>query len=108
MRSKSNLLQALTSLALGREAPCRQRHAAQIAALVATALFMENLDGAIIVTAPPQLALSFGTDPVGLNIGVTVYMLTLAVHSCRESIGIWLVEPPHFSMRRGCHWPPTR
>ena len=78
-RSKSNLLQALTSLPLGREAPYRQRRATQIAALVAAALFMENLDGAIIVTALPQMAQSFGTDPVSLNIGVTVYMLTLAV-----------------------------
>ncbi len=78
-RSKSSLLQALTSLALGREAPYRQRRATQIAALVAAALFMENLDGAIIVTALPQMARSFGTDPVSLNIGVTAYMLALAV-----------------------------
>jgi MFS family permease len=40
---------------------------------------MENLDSTIIVTALPQMALSFGADPVGLNIGVTAYTLTLAV-----------------------------
>ncbi|HYZ61831.1 MAG TPA: MFS transporter [Acetobacteraceae bacterium] len=51
----------------------------QITALVAAALFMENLDSTVIVTALPQMARSFGTDPVGLNIGVTVYTLTLAV-----------------------------
>ena len=78
-RSKSSLLQALTSLALGREEPCRQRRATQIAALVAAALFMENLDSTVIVTALPQMARSFGTDPVGLNVGVTAYTLTLAV-----------------------------
>jgi MFS family permease len=94
-RSKSNLLQALTSLPLGREAPYRQRRATQIAALVAAALFMENLDGAIIVTALPQMAQSFGTDPVSLNIGVTVYMLTLAVFI---PVSGWLAD--RFGARR--------
>jgi EmrB/QacA subfamily drug resistance transporter len=94
-RSKSSLLQALTSMALGRETPDRQRRAAQIAALVAAALFMENLDGAIIVTALPQMAQSFGTDPVSLNIGVTVYMLTLAVFI---PISGWLAD--RFGARR--------
>jgi hypothetical protein len=47
------------------------RRATQITALVAAALFMENLDSTIIVTALPQMARSFGTDPVALNIGIT-------------------------------------
>jgi hypothetical protein len=41
-----------------------------IAALFAAALFMENLDSTIIVTGLPQMARSFSTDAVGLNIGV--------------------------------------
>jgi hypothetical protein len=52
------------------EEPLRQRRAIRIAALIATALFMENLDSNIIVTALPQMARSFG-PPIGLNIGVT-------------------------------------
>ena len=101
-RSKSSLLQAFTSLAPGREAPCRQRRSTQIAALVAAALFMENLDGAIIVTALPQMAQSFGTDPVSLNIGVTVYMLTLAF-SFRSAAG-WQID----SALGACLPPPSR
>ena len=52
------------------EEPLRQRRAIRIAALITTALFMENLDSNIIVTALPQMARSFG-PPIGLNIGVT-------------------------------------
>src|ERR1700692_360391 len=47
--------------------------------LVAGAFFMENLDGTVIATALPQMAVSFGAHPVDLNLGMTVYMLTLAV-----------------------------
>lgn len=50
-----------------------------IALLVASAMFMENLDGTIIVTALPQMAESFGVLPVDLNLGVSAYLLTLAV-----------------------------
>jgi EmrB/QacA subfamily drug resistance transporter len=47
--------------------------------LVAAAFFMENLDGTIIATALPQMARSFGVLPVDLGIGITAYLLTLAV-----------------------------
>lgn len=47
--------------------------------LVAGAFFMENLDGTVIVTAIPQMADSFGVDPVDLSIGVSAYILALAV-----------------------------
>ncbi|MGA2043251.1 MAG: MFS transporter [Roseiarcus sp.] len=50
-----------------------------IALLVAGAFFMENLDGAVIVTALPQMAASFGVHPVDLSIGVSSYVLTLAI-----------------------------
>jgi EmrB/QacA subfamily drug resistance transporter len=50
-----------------------------IALLVAGAFFMENLDGTVIATALPQMAESFRASPVSLNIGMTAYMLTLAV-----------------------------
>jgi EmrB/QacA subfamily drug resistance transporter len=50
-----------------------------IALLVAGAFFMENLDGTVIATALPQMALSFRASPVDLNMGMTAYMLTLAV-----------------------------
>ena len=47
--------------------------------LVAAAFFMENLDGTIIATALPQMAQSFHVLPVDLGIGITAYLLTLAV-----------------------------
>ena len=50
-----------------------------VAVLVAGAFFMENLDGTVIATALPQMALSFHASPVDLNMGMTAYMLTLAV-----------------------------
>jgi MFS family permease len=40
---------------------------------------MENLDGTVIATAMPQMARSFDASPVDLNIGMTAYLLALAV-----------------------------
>src|SRR5579862_947748 len=50
-----------------------------ISILVATAFFMENLDGTVIATALPQMGKSFHVSPVDLNIGMTAYLLMLAV-----------------------------
>jgi EmrB/QacA subfamily drug resistance transporter len=50
-----------------------------VLSLVSAALFMELLDGTIIATALPQMAKSFNVSAVSLNIGMTAYMLTLAV-----------------------------
>jgi EmrB/QacA subfamily drug resistance transporter len=50
-----------------------------ITMLIAGAVFMENLDGTIIATALPQMARSFHIGAVSLNIGMTAYLLTLAV-----------------------------
>jgi EmrB/QacA subfamily drug resistance transporter len=55
------------------------RQSSIIALLVAGALFMEQLDGTVIATALPQMAASFGVAPVDLNIGISAYMLTVAV-----------------------------
>jgi MFS family permease len=59
------------------EIPARQ--SSVIALLVAGALFMEQLDGTVIATALPQMALTFGVAPVDLNIGISAYLLTVAV-----------------------------
>jgi EmrB/QacA subfamily drug resistance transporter len=50
-----------------------------VTTLIACAFFMEMLDGTIIATALPQMARSFHVGPVSLNMGMTAYMLTLAV-----------------------------
>ncbi|HEX2652452.1 MAG TPA: MFS transporter, partial [Xanthobacteraceae bacterium] len=54
------------------------RQSVTIALLVAGALFMEHLDGTVIATALPQMAQTFGVEPVDLNIGMSAYLLTLA------------------------------
>ncbi len=54
-------------------------HLRLIMALVTGALFMEILDASIIITALPSMARDFGTSAVGLNIGVSAYLLTLGI-----------------------------
>jgi EmrB/QacA subfamily drug resistance transporter len=61
------------------ESPLPSAKSTSIAILVAGAFFMENLDGTIIATALPQIGRSFQVNPVDLNIGMTAYMLMLAV-----------------------------
>lgn len=50
-----------------------------VALLVAGAFFMEFLDSTVIATAIPQMAATFGVRPADLGIGVSAYVLTLAV-----------------------------
>lgn len=50
-----------------------------LALLVASAFFMENLDGTIIATAAPRMAASFRVQSVDLNVTITVYLVTLAM-----------------------------
>lgn len=47
--------------------------------LVAATFFMEYLDTTVIATALPQMAHSFGVGPNALSLGMTAYMLALAV-----------------------------
>src|SRR6185503_14277949 len=47
--------------------------------IVVTALFMENLDSTVITTALPQMAISFDTTTIHLSVGITSYVLSLAI-----------------------------
>lgn len=47
--------------------------------IIASALFMENLDSTIIATALPQIALALQEDPLHLSLAITAYLLSLAV-----------------------------
>jgi EmrB/QacA subfamily drug resistance transporter len=49
-----------------------------VAFVVAVSFFMQFLDGTIITTSLPQMATSFGVEPVSMSIGITVYLLTMA------------------------------
>jgi EmrB/QacA subfamily drug resistance transporter len=61
------------------DAAHRARNPMVIATIVSIAFFMESLDSTVIVTALPQMAHSFGESSVRLSLGISVYMLTLAV-----------------------------
>ncbi|MFJ2690769.1 DHA2 family efflux MFS transporter permease subunit [Pseudomonas sp. NPDC087336] len=56
-----------------------QRRSTWIALLVAVTFFMENLDATVIATALPDMARTFGVAAVDLNIGMSAYMLAVAV-----------------------------
>ena len=55
------------------------RSAVLTALIVATALFMENMDGTVIATSLPAIARDLHQDPIVLKLALTSYMLTLAV-----------------------------
>ncbi|EGF33950.1 MFS superfamily drug efflux transporter [Oxalobacteraceae bacterium IMCC9480] len=63
--------------------------------VVATALFMEQLDSTIINTAVPSMAISLGVTPLSLKAVVTSYILSLAV--CIPVSG-WMAD--RFGTRR--------
>jgi EmrB/QacA subfamily drug resistance transporter len=54
-------------------------HSAALPYIVAGTFFMEYLDTTIIATALPQMAQSFAVGPNEVSLGMTAYMLTLAV-----------------------------
>src|SRR5271170_120662 len=47
--------------------------------IIATALFMENMDSTVIATSLPAIARALGTDPLALKLAVTSYLLSLAI-----------------------------
>ncbi len=55
------------------------RPAILTALIIATALFMENMDGTVLSTSLPAIAKDLGQDPIVLKLALTSYLLTLAV-----------------------------
>ncbi|KAF1013518.1 MAG: putative transport protein HsrA [Stenotrophomonas maltophilia] len=74
--------------------PGRQRNTL-IALLVASAFFMENLDGTVIATAIPTMARDFAVLPADLGLGISAYLLTLGIFI---PISGWMAE--RFGSRR--------
>lgn len=50
-----------------------------VAAIVASALFMQNLDSAVVATVLPAMARDLGADPVHLSVAITSYLVALCV-----------------------------
>ena len=61
----------------------------RLALLVAATFFMEFLDGSILTTALPKMAAAMGVHAIDLNIGVSIYALTLSIFILP---GAWLVD----------------
>src|ERR1700748_1693619 len=55
------------------------RPAVVTALIIATALFMENMDGTVLATSLPAIAADLHQDPIALKLALTSYLLTLAV-----------------------------
>ena len=47
--------------------------------IVATALFMANLDATVLATSLPEIAKDLGLNPIHLKLALTSYLLALAV-----------------------------
>jgi EmrB/QacA subfamily drug resistance transporter len=47
--------------------------------IIATGLFMENLDSTVLSTALPTIAREFGASPIHLKLALTSYLLSLAI-----------------------------
>lgn len=61
------------------ELPDRPRDPRLIAAVVASALFMQNLDSTAVATALPAMAGDFGENPARMGAAVTSYLVALTV-----------------------------
>jgi len=51
----------------------------RLSLIVATALFIENMDSTAIATSLPAIAADLGTEPIALKLALTAYLLALAV-----------------------------
>ncbi|MFP9136966.1 MFS transporter [Devosia sp. XGJD_8] len=47
--------------------------------ILATALFMENMDSTVIATSLAAIAADIGTDPISLKLALTAYLVALAI-----------------------------
>ncbi len=50
-----------------------------VSLIVASAMFMEQLDGTVLATALPAMAQTFHVGPLRMNVALTSYLLSLAV-----------------------------
>lgn len=71
------------------------RKSLAISLVVGGTFLMENIDGTVITTAMPDMAKSFGTDPIHMSIGVSSYIIMLAAFI---PVSGWVAE--RFGVRR--------
>ena len=76
--------------------------------IVATALFMENLDATVLATSLPAIAKDLGANPIHLKLALTTYLLALAVFIPASG---WMADrfgAAHISRSRWSSSPPAR
>src|SRR4051794_7248218 len=67
--------------------------------IVASALFMENIDSSVISTSLPAIAADLGEHPLSLKLALTSYLVSLAVFI---PISGWVAD--RFGSRRVFSW----
>src|SRR3954462_10823708 len=60
-------------------APAKKADPRLVAAIVASALFMQNMDSAAVTTALPAMARDLGVEPARLGVAITSYLVALTV-----------------------------
>jgi EmrB/QacA subfamily drug resistance transporter len=65
------------------------------AAIVAVALFMQNVDSTVIATALPAMARTFHADPLHMSVALTSYLISLSVFIPASG---WVAD--HFGAKR--------
>ncbi|AVF05686.1 MFS transporter [Devosia sp. I507] len=63
--------------------------------ILATAIFMENMDSTVIATSLAAIAADIGTDPISLKLALTAYLVALAIFI---PISSWMAD--RFGARR--------
>ena len=62
-----------------RDAPVAAPNFRVVALIVASAMFMEQLDGTVLTTALPAMAHDLGTSAPDMSVALTAYLLSLAI-----------------------------
>ncbi len=57
----------------------RTRRSRTVPLIIASAMFMEQLDGTVLATALPSMARTFDVDPLHMSVALTSYLVSLAV-----------------------------
>ncbi|NNM55836.1 MFS transporter [Acidocella sp.] len=72
-----------------------ERRMRLMAVIIATALFMQNLDSTVIATALPAMARSFHAPPLHMSVALTSYLISLSVFIPASG---WVAD--HFGARQ--------
>jgi len=73
------MVEASSGVATAAAAAASRADMRTTALIVASAMFMEQLDGTVLATALPTMAHSFHVAPLRMNVALTAYLLTLAM-----------------------------